>query len=145
MSARVTRLAPLGGSWRKHPPVTPDVQERWEFVLRRLYLLDVQREDEPLADRRGEGLVGLDEGAGVLSDVPDVEHVVEAAVAVGDQVAHQVPAVLVRVDVVENHQRVSVETGGDGLSCRPVDDVKEGLEQKGGWIQTDEPCQGQKS
>lgn len=51
-------------------------------------------------------------------------------------------AILVCVDVVENDQRVAIETGGDGLSCRPIDDVKEGLEQKGwswGWIQTDLP------
>lgn len=97
-------------------------------VLHQLYLFDVQWEDEPLADWWGEALVGMDEGADVLSDVPDVEHVVEAAVAVGDQVAHQVAAVLVRIDVVENHQCISIETGGDSLSCRPVDDVKEGLE-----------------
>lgn len=100
-------------------------------VLHYLYLVDVQREDKPLADWWGEALVGLDEGVCVLSDIPDVEHVVEAAVAVGDQVAHQLAAVLVCVDVVENYQRVPVETGGDGLSCRSVDDVKEGLEQNG--------------
>lgn len=105
-------------------------------VLHHLYLVGVQREDEPLADWWGEGVVGLDEGACVLSEVSDVEHVVEAAVAVADQVAHQVAAVLVCVDVVEHDQRVSIEAGGDSLSCRSTDDVKEGLEQKG-WIQTE--------
>lgn len=40
------------------------------------------------------------------------------------------PIILVCVDVVENYQSVPIETGGDGLSCRSVDDVKEGLEQK---------------
>lgn len=93
----------------------PRHSEIWG-VLHQLYLFGVQWEDEPLTDWWGKALVGMDEGAGVLSDVPDVEHVVEAAVAVGDQVAHQVAAVLVRVDVVENYHRISIETGGDSLS-----------------------------
>lgn len=130
MSVRVTRFDPLGDSWRKHPRVPPGIQQRWTFLLQR-YLVHVQREDEPLADRWGEALVGLDELVRVPPDVPDVEHVVQAAVAVGDEVAHQVASVLVRVDVVKDDQSVTIETGGDGLSCRPVDDVKDGLEQEG--------------
>lgn len=45
-------------------------------MLHELYLVDVQREDEPLANWWAEALVGLDEVACVLFDISDVEHVV---------------------------------------------------------------------
>lgn len=110
--------------------VTPHIQVNGSLgVVYEPYLVGLQWEDKPLANWWGEALVGLDEGAGVLSDVSDVEQLVEAAVLVGDQVAYQVAGVLVCVDVVEQYQCIPIETGGDGLSCRSVDDVKEGLEQ----------------
>jgi len=90
----------------------------------------VERQDEPLARRRREALVVLDEVVGLLLHVPDVEHVVQVAVVVGDQVEHHVAVVLVRVDVVKDHQGVAVETGGHGLSGLSVDDVKQRLEGK---------------
>lgn len=91
------------------------------------YLVGVERQDEPLADRWGEDLVGLDEFAGLLPHVLDVEHVVQVAVLVGDEVEHQVAVGLVRVDVVKNHQGVAVETSGHRLSCFSVDDVEQSL------------------
>lgn len=114
--------------------VSPDVKKSGPLGVvpsDGLYLVDVQWEDKPLADRWTEALIGLHELVCVPSEVSDVEHVVEAAVTVGDEVTHQVSAVLVRVDVVENYQGITMETGGDRLSCCPVDNVKEGLEQKG--------------
>lgn len=93
------------------------------------YLVDVERQDEPLADWRGEGLVGLGEFAGLLPHVLDVEHVVQVAVLVGDEVEHQVAVVLIRVDVVKNHQGVAVETSGHRLSCFSVDDVEQSLQR----------------
>ena len=92
--------------------------------------MDVERQDEPLDDRRGEAGVGLDEVAGLLPHVLDVEHVVQVAVLVADQVEHHVAVVLVGVDVVEDHQGVAIETRGDGLPCLSVDDVEQGLRKE---------------
>lgn len=60
-------------------------------------------------------------------EVLDVEHVIEAAVAVADHVKHQVAILLVRVDVVEDYQGVAVEAGRQCLARRPVDHVEQGL------------------
>lgn len=89
--------------------------------------MDVERQDEPLADRRAEAFIGLHEAAGVLSHVLDVEHVVQVAVLVGDKVEHHVVVDLVCVYVVKNHQGVAIEASGHRLSCLSVDDVKQGL------------------
>lgn len=102
------------------------------LFLLQLYLVDVERQDEPLARRCGEAIfIGLDEAAHVPFYVLDVEHVVQAAVLVADQVKHQVAVSLVCVDVVKNHQGVPVETSRHCLSRRSVDDVKKGLGRKG--------------
>lgn len=74
--------------------------------------------------------MGLDEAAVVLPQVLQVEHVVQVAVLVADQVEHQVLVVFVRVDVVEKHEAVPVETGGHHISCCSIDDVKQGLERR---------------
>lgn len=50
-------------------------------------------------------------------------------------------AVLVRVDVVEDDQGVAVEMGGDGLSRRTVDDVKDGLEREGSGVISEASCE----
>ena len=97
------------------------------WLYSQLYLVGVERQDEPPADRRREVLVGLLELAGLLLHVLDIEHVVQVAVVVADEVEHHVSIGLVRIDVVENHQGVTVETGGHGLSCLSVDDVKQSL------------------
>ncbi len=92
--------------------------------------MDAERQDEPLAHGRTEALVGLDEAARLLSHVLDVEHVVQVAVFVADEVKHHVAIRLICIDVVENHQGVTIETSGHGLSCVSVDDVKNGLKKK---------------
>lgn len=92
--------------------------------------MDVERQDEPLAERRAETFVVLDELVGVLPHVLDVEHVVHAAVLVADEVEHHVVVFLVRVNVMEDHQGVTIETCGHFLSCLPVDDVKQSLRKK---------------
>ena len=89
--------------------------------------MDVERQDEPLADRWREAFVGLDEAVGLLCHVLDVEHVVQVAVLVGDQVKHHVAVGLVRVDVVKNHQGVAIETSGHCLARLSVDDVEQSL------------------
>lgn len=48
------------------------------------YLVGIDRQDEPLADRGREAFVGLDEAADFLFYVLDVEHVVQATVLVAD-------------------------------------------------------------
>lgn len=95
-----------------------------------VYLVDVERQNESLTNRWREVLVGLDEGVGVLCHVVEVEHVIQVAVLVGDQVKHHVAVLLVGVDVMENHQSVTIVTGGHSLSCLSVDDVKQSLEKK---------------
>lgn len=100
-------------------------------VFLKRYLVDVERHDKPLADWRAEFLVGLHEVAGVLSHVPDVEHIVQAAVLIGDHVEHHVSVLLIGVNVVENHQGVPVVTSGYCLSRLPVDDVEQRLGWKG--------------
>lgn len=93
------------------------------------YLVDVQRQDESLADRRGELLVGLDEVVRFLGHVVEVEHVVQVAVIVGDDVEHDVVVVFVGVDVMENHQSIGSVAKRFNLSCLYVDDVKERLKR----------------
>lgn len=92
-----------------------------------LYLVDVERQDEPLADWGRKDFVGLDEAAGVVSHVLDIEHIVQVAVLVADQVEHHVTVVLIGIDVVEDHQGIAIETGGEGLPCLFVDEVQQGL------------------
>lgn len=92
--------------------------------------MDFERQDEPLGDGRWEAAVGLDEAAGLLSHVLDVEHVVQVAVLVADQVEHHVVVVLVGVDVVEDHQGVAVETRGNRLSRLSVYDVEQRLRKE---------------
>lgn len=92
-----------------------------------LHLAGVERQDEPLAHRRRAVLVALHQGLALLPHVAQVEHVVQVAVAVGDQVEDHVAVGLVGVDVVEDHQWVAVETGGDGLPRLLVNDVKQSL------------------
>lgn len=92
--------------------------------------MDAERQNKSLADRWGEFLVGVDEAVGFLFHVLDVEHVVQVAVFVADQVEHHMVVGLVGVDVVENHQCVGIETGAHLLSCVSVDDVKQCLGQR---------------
>lgn len=94
------------------------------------YPLDVERQDEPLADGRAEDLVGLGEGLALSPHVLDVEHVVQVAVFVGDEVEHHVTFVFVRVDVVEGHESVGVVTRGHGLPGLSVEDVDQSLWRK---------------
>lgn len=92
------------------------------------YLVNIEWQDEPLADGRGKGVfVGFDEAADLLPEVLDVEHVIEAAVAVADHVKHQVAILLEGVNVVEDYQGVTVEAGRQCLACCPVDNVEQGL------------------
>lgn len=76
--------------------------------------------------------MGLDEVAGVFFQVLEIEHVVQVAVFVADQVKHHMAVVLVGIDVVENHQGISIKVGRDDLSCLFIDDMKQSLEKKKG-------------
>lgn len=80
--------------------------------------MGAERQDEPLAGRWREALVGLDEAAGRLCHVLDVEHVVQVAVFVGDQVEHHVVVVLVGVDVVEDVESRRSELVAAHVTCR---------------------------
>jgi len=118
----------LGRRVRQRHQVTPSgrrVRQRHQVTPSRRLLVDVERQDEPLDDRRGEAVVGLDEVAGLLSHVLDVEHVVQVAVLVADQVEHHVAVVLVSVDMVKDHHGVAIETRGDCLPGLSVDDVEQ--------------------
>lgn len=134
VSRSLTRFEFLGQSCREHGPNIRSLVRTSSGLSSSvdLYLRDVERQDKPLADRRREAGVGLDEALGRLSQVADVEHVVQVSVPIGDQVKHHVVVLLVRVDVMEDHQGVAVETGRNHLPCLSVDEVKQGLKERRG-------------
>lgn len=94
------------------------------------YLLDAERQDEPLAEGRGELLVGVDEVVRLVCHVVKVEHVVQVAVLVGDDVEHHVAVLLVGIDVMEDHQSISVVLKGCCFPRLYIDDMKERLQRK---------------
>lgn len=76
--------------------------------------------------------MALDEVASLFFDVLQVEHVVQVAVRVTDQVKHHMAVILIGIDVVKNHQGIGMKTCGDFLSCFSIDDMKKSLQKKTG-------------
>lgn len=83
-----------------------------------------------MANGWGELLVCLNEAVGFLSYVVEVEHVIQVAVLVGDDVKHHMPIFLIGIDVMENHQSITIKAGGHRFSCLFIDDVKQSLERE---------------
>lgn len=87
----------------------------------------MQRKDKPLARWSREVLVVLYKLVNILLHVVDVEHIVQIAVLVCDQVKDNMVIFLISIDVMEDHKWVSVVLCAHSFPSLPIDQMEQCL------------------
>lgn len=91
------------------------------------YLVYVERKDKPLACWSREVLVGLYKLCDILLHVVYVEHIVQIAVLVCNQVKDDMAIILISIDVMEDHKWVCVELCFHSFPSLPIDQMDQCL------------------
>lgn len=91
------------------------------------YLVYVERKDKPLACWSREVLVGLYKMCNILLHVVEIEHIVQIAVLVRNQVKDDMAIFFISIDVMEDHKWVCVVLCFHSFPSLPIDHMDQCL------------------
>lgn len=91
------------------------------------YLVYVERKDKPLTCWSREVLVGLYKLGDILLHVVYIEHIVQIAVLVCNQVKDDMAIFLIGIDVMEDHKWVCIVLRAHSFPSLPIDQMDQCL------------------